>query len=97
MRSHFFSVTLADNDGRMQTSIIKHSERNLTAPVINAQLDEVNAYQPVIIASINYLGKMSDHYFETGFKKLVDHWWSKWVILPSIGFALGTAAYWLSL
>ena len=94
VRNHFFSVTLADNDGRQQTSIIKYHERNLTAPVINAQLVEANAYQPVIITSISYLGKMSDHYFETGYKSLVDSWWLKWVILPIIGFGIGTAAYW---
>lgn len=72
MREHHFLVTLADAEGRIQSSVISHKYRPLTAPVINNQLKDVGGFQPIAVTNISYLGKMSAQYYGTGSKAFAD-------------------------
>ncbi|KYP95086.1 hypothetical protein WB60_00110 [bacteria symbiont BFo2 of Frankliniella occidentalis] len=92
MRNHYFTITTADEAGRLQSRVIRHADKQLTAPVINAQLEEINAYQPVAVTSVSYLGKMSDSYFETGVKSLSDRLWPAFLAASTIFIALAAFA-----
>ena len=72
MRSHYFSITLADSEGRVQSNVIRHSTRAITAEILNQQLKGTEVFQPVAITSVSYLGKMSDQYFGSGTKTIAD-------------------------
>lgn len=78
-RFHFFNVTTCDAEGRIVSSVIRHTDKNITSQVITHQLAEVNAYQPVAVTGLSYLGFMSNQYFDSGIKTLSDWHFPRWL------------------